>query len=259
MNRRLLILVSVLVLVLSIAGASRAEVDKIGNLRVHFDAGIAPRALPRERLAPVSVRVRGSIATTDGSHPPALQSLELDLNRNGRISSRGLPTCTGPLLQSTSTAQAKDRCGSALVGHGSFRAVVALGSEVPAAGEILAFNSRRHGRPALLLHFFASVPVRFTLVVPLVIGHQEDGAFGTVLRARVPKIGGGRGSITEIDLTLGRRYSAGGESRSYASAACSAPAGFTLVPFPLVRAKLRFESHRPIQMVLSEICKVRGG
>jgi hypothetical protein len=128
---------------------------------------------------------------------------------------------------------------------------------VPSAGKILAFNGRRAGKPALLFHFFGGAPVRFTLVVPLRIGHRQEGEFGTVLRARIPKLANGFGSITKIDVTLGRRWTFAGERRSYLSASCSAPADFTAVPFTFARAKFRFEDHRAIRSTLIQACRVR--
>jgi hypothetical protein len=135
--------------------------------------------------------------------------------------------------------------------------VVALGKEIPTGGKILAFNSRLHGKEALILHLFAGVPVRFTLVVPLTIGHLKEGQFGTILRAKIPRLAGGLGSVTQIDLTVGRRYSSGGKRHSYVSAACGAPTGFTEVPFPFARGTFRFEGHEEIQETLSKFCRVR--
>jgi len=257
MRRRLAIPLLVVLFSLAVGAASKAEVEQVENLRVTFNADFAPHDLPRQRPAPVKVEIQGQIATTDGTHPPALRWLEVELHRSGRLFSKGLPICSAPLLQSTSTETALARCRPALVGRGSFRADVLLGREVAAIGKILAFNSRRDGKRSLLLHLFAAVPVRFTLVVPLVIGHRSDGQFGTVLRAKIPKLGGGLGSITQIELTIGRRYSFRGERRSYASAACGAPAGFPGAVFPFVRARFRFEAHREIRTTLVRDCRVR--
>lgn len=258
MHRRLALPLLITILALSWGAASQAEIKQEGNVRVTFDAKFAPRTLPRHRPAPVKVEVQGAIATTDGSHPPSLRWLEIAIHRSGRLFTRGLPTCSAPILQSTSSEVALERCAPARVGRGSFRADVALGGrEVPATGTILAFNSRRAGQPSLLLHLFASVPVRFTLVVPLRIGHREEGEFGTVLRARIPKLGAGLGSITKIELEIGRRYSFGGKRRSYVSAACGAPAGLPGAIFRFARGSFRFEGHREIRIPILRDCLVR--
>jgi hypothetical protein len=259
MRRGLPIFALVLLLAMSAAAVTRAVVQKEGNLLVHFDAEFSPHSLPRQTPAPIQVTIKGAVSTTDGSHPPPLEVLEIALNRNGRLYTKGLPSCSPSRLQSTSTSEARSRCGSALVGHGSFRAEVELGTNNPVAadGEILAFNGRLQGKPGLLLHFFGGAPVRFTLVVPLRIGHRRDGEFGTVLRTRIPRLANGFGSITQIELSLGRRWRFAGKPRSYLSAACSAPVGFPEVPFTFASANFRFEGHREINSKLEKVCRVR--
>jgi hypothetical protein len=259
MRQRLPLFALVALLLLSAAAVGHAAVAKRGNVIVHFDADFSPHALPRQASAPIAVSIKGAVSTTDGSHPPPLKSLEIKLNRNGLLYTKGLPRCSPALVQSTSTNEAKSRCGAALVGHGSFTADIALGTTKPvtATGAVLAFNGRRAGKPALLLHFFGGVPVRFTLVVPLRIVHRADGEFGTVLRTRIPKLANGFGSITQLDLTLKRRWFYAGARRSYLSAACSAPEGFTAVPFPFAEANFRFEGHPKINSTLEKVCRVR--
>jgi hypothetical protein len=257
MRLRLAIPALVALLCFGWGAISSAEVSQSENIRVTFDADFAPHALPRQQPAPIKVRIEGKIATTDGTHPPALRRLEIAMHRSGRLFSKGLPTCSAPLLQSTDTKNAMDRCGSALVGRGNFRADVTLGREVLATGRIRAFNSRQNGKQSLLLHLFAAVPVRFTLVVPLTIGQRREGQFGTVLRARVPKLGAGLGSITQIQLAIGREYTYRGKRRSYASAACGAPPALPGAVFPFARASFHFEAHRDVRMQLIQDCTVR--
>jgi hypothetical protein len=258
MRHRFLIPVLIALLAFSATTAfGSVRVIKDG-LELTFNADFAPHALPRDHAAPVSVKVSGRIATTDGSHPPPLRWMEVAIHRNGRLSTKGLPVCSAPVLQSTSSEAAMERCGPALVGRGSFRADVQLGKEILATGKILAFNSRRHGKPALVMHLFAGVPVRFTLVVPLTIGRPKTGRFGTILRAKTPRLGGGLGSVTEINLTIDRRYTYAGKRRSYVSAACEAPGDFTVVPFVFARGTFRFEGHSEISENLEQTCRVRG-
>lgn len=256
MRLRAVIPLAIAIVVLAFGAASRAEVEQRENLRVSFNADFAPRALPRMKPAPVKVHIEGKIATTDGSHPPPLRWLEVEIHRNGKLSGEGLPVCPPSSLQSTSTQTALARCRRSLVGHGSFRAEVDLGRNVFASGEILAFRSKRGGREVLLMHLFASVPVRFTLIVPLTIGNRKEGQFGTVMRARIPRIGG-IVSVTEIGLNIGRRYTYAGKRRSYVSAACSAPAGANLAVFPFARGRFRFEGHKEICTTLVRNCSVR--
>lgn len=256
--RRRLGIPLLLTAVLLAGGAARAESFQEGSLRVDFDGDFAPHALPRDRPVPVTVSVHGSIGTTDGSHPPPLRRLEIGLNDHGHLTTRGLPTCATSLLQSTTTATALARCRPALVGKGTFRADVELDQEgLPAKGEVLVFNSRRGGRPALALQIYGTVPVQATFVLPLTIARRQHGEFGTVLSARVPRLAGGLGSIAEIALRIGRGYRHRGERLSLISASCAAPAGFDLAIFTFAKGTLTFADGRRLQIALTRDCRVR--
>ena len=259
MHRRLIAAVSLAALALLGTSLAQAELVQTGNLRISFSGGFTPHSLPRDRPAPVTVTVKGAIGTTDGSHPPALTRFEIALNRNGQLSTVGLPACTEPLLQATSSETARERCGTALVGSGTFRADVQFPTitPVPATGRMLAFYGKKGGQPAILLHLYGTAPVRTTFVLALTISHNPVGKFGTVFSARIPTLAGGVGSVTEIDMKIGRTYSYKGKRRSFISASCAAPAGFPGAIFSLARGTFTFADGRTIQTVLSRDCRVR--
>jgi hypothetical protein len=259
MPRRLVIPTLLAIAALLGAGVAQGELSQKGNLRISFDGSFSPRSLPRDRPAPVSVSVEGSIETTDGSHPPAVRRIEIALNRNGHLSTVGLPICTSPLLQSTSTQTALEHCRPALVGRGHFGADVKFPSQnpFPAHGTILAFNGKQGGEPALLLHLYGTTPVQATFVLPLKISRNGKGQFGTVLAANIPTLAGGLGSVTDIDLKIGRNYTYRGQPRSYISASCDAPAGFPGAVFPLAKGSFYFADGRMLDTTLSRDCHVR--
>jgi hypothetical protein len=257
--RRLLIPFSAVLACLLGAGLAQAELSQDGNLRISFGGGFAPRALPRERPAPVTVHIKGAISTTDGSHPPALRRIEIALNREGRLSTQGLPPCSAARLQATSTRTALERCRSSLVGRGHFDADVEFPTVTPfpAAGTMLAFYGRGDGAPVLLLHLYGTAPVRTTFVLPLKISHRPRGRFGTILSGEIPILAGGVGSVTEIDLEIGRNYRFHGQRRSFISARCAAPAGFPGTVFSLARGSFFFVGGKQIDTTLSRDCRVR--
>jgi len=259
MRRHLVPIAVVVIVTLAAASATLGEPARVGNLQISFDGSFTPHSLPRDREVPVEVTVKGRIGTTDGSHPPALRRLEIALNRAGRFSTKGLPICDSSQLQSSTTESALAICGPALIGRGRFGATLGFNpGNVPVGGTALAFNSRHAGKPALLLHFYANVPVQATFVLPMTIDRPSRGDFGTVFSARVPKLAGGLGSITDLTLTVGRRYNDGDARRSVVSAACAAPSGFPGAIFPFARASFHFVRGQEVVITLTRSCRVRG-
>jgi hypothetical protein len=260
LRRRIAISALFVLAVLLAAGVAKGELSQKGNVRISFQGGFTPKSLPREHPAPITVSVAGSIGTTDGTRPPALRQLRVELNRNGRISTRGLPVCTMPILQSTTSEGALARCRPALVGHGKFSAALEVGGKLsPVDGRILAFNGRFRGTPALLLHFYVGAPAQVTLVLPLAISHDAEGRFGTALTTQIPVLAGGGGSITRISLEIGRDYRFQGQERSFISASCAAPSGFPGAIFTFARGNFDFADGRTIVTTLTRDCKVRPG
>jgi hypothetical protein len=74
----------------------------------------------------------------------------------------------------------------------------------------------------------------------------------------VPKLAGGLGSITELQLKLGRRYSYKGKRRSFLSAACAAPDGFPGATFTFAHSVFTFSRDRTMSAFLSRSCQVRN-
>lgn len=255
------LVISALLLLLALTGAvaARGELIQQGGLRVHFDGQLRPRALPREHRAPVSVSLEGAVSTSDGTRPPQLREMTIAVNRAGVVSSTGLPTCSAPQLQQTSTEAALRVCRRALVGHGRFAASVDFPGAplIPARGEILAFNARIHGRPGMLLHLYGSSPVRAAFVLPFEISHHRQGRYGAVFSTRIPELASDLGYVTEIGMRIGRTYSYKGERRSFVSASCAAPAGFSTASFPLARATFSFANGQRLSTGLLRDCAVR--
>jgi hypothetical protein len=257
--RRLGLSLAVVLPLLALAAAAHAIWVQEGNLRVSFEGSVAPRALPRDHPAPVTVRIDSSIGTTDGSRPPRLSRMSVAVNRAGRLSLAGLPACPVGALEQRSTEAALAACRPALIGHGAFDAEVDFSNTplIPAHGRALAFNGRVGGKPALLLHIYIATPVRVAIVLPFRITRHAGGKFGAVLSTRIPRIASDRGYVTAIRLTLGRRYTYRGQRRSVFSASCAAPAGFPGAIYELARATFSFDDGRQLSPSLTSDCRVR--
>jgi hypothetical protein len=249
----------VLLIAASLVAAAQGDPLQKESLRVKFDARIAPSSLPRERPAPVTLKLSGEIGTTDGSRPPALSELSVAFNRAGRLSLRGLPICAPNKIQQTTTEAALAACPGALVGHGSFGANVDFpgAPAIPAHGKVLVFNAHLHGHASLLLHLYGSSPVRAAFVLPFAVSHLAHGAFGVSLSAQIPKLASGLGYVTELKLAIGRRYGFAGQRRSVLSASCALPPGFTALPIDLAKARFSFDDGRKVTGDVGGECQVR--
>jgi hypothetical protein len=240
------------------AATASAELAQKGNLFVRFDGGISPRDLPRHSLAPIAVRIEGTIRVPPGQEPPALRRISVALNRSGRLSTRGLPRCRTHQIDSATTVKALEICGRALVGTGGITARTSF-PEQPThllRGEILLFNSVVGGRRAILAHIFQRDPAPITRIVVFNI-RRSRGALGTVISGRLPEVVSRNGYLKTISLQLQRRYRFRGRDRSYLSASCAAPAGFTVATFPFANTSMTFDDGRTLSSTLVRSCAVR--
>jgi hypothetical protein len=241
------------------ATIARGEISGEGGLFVSLGGGFTPRSLPRDRDVPVTVSLDGSIKTADGTQPPQLRRISFAVNRYGRLSTVGLPTCHPGLLESTDSQLALARCRNAIVGHGQFRANVQFPNRTPfpVHGRVLAFNGRAHGRPAILLHIHGSNPVEVTVVLTFTIRHPSKGKFGTVLSTRIPRLASDLGYVTDISLVFNREYRYRGRQYSFLSARCAAPSGFPGAIFSFTRGTFTFADGKQIVTTLTRDCVVR--
>jgi hypothetical protein len=206
-----------------LGGIADGAMVRVGTLVLHADGGFEPRLLPKHEFAPIHFQGYGEVSTTDGSQPPALQHVELDFDRDGRLTTAGLPSCAPAKLESASPGLARTRCRGAMVGTGSIAAEVPLPGEgrIALTSKLTLFNGpRQAGGPTVILHAQAPAPVSETYVVTIPI-ERRRGAYGYHVEFDIPPIAGGTGSLTYIDSKIGRRFRAGGVERSYVSARCS--------------------------------------
>lgn len=245
---------------LATAPLVEAELVERGDLFVRFSGGIAPTALPRDHLAPIAVRIEGTVKTLSGSAPPALRWISIEINRGGQIDTQGLPVCRRSRVEATSSRGALAACRSALVGEGSYVAGTAFPEQAsfPSQGRVVAFNSLDKGHPAILAHVYGAKPVPTTRIFFFRI-HRRRGTFGTTLTASLPPSINRYGYLKRISLNLFRVFHYRGRAHSYLSAACAAPAGFPGAVFPFARAAMAFEDGRKLASTLTRSCQVAGG
>lgn len=257
--KKALILIALSSFTLTLCSVAAGEVAQSGPLRVSFSGSINPRKLPRSGKAPIKVSVGTKITTTSTKKAPQLRTLEIAINKNGVFDTRGLPICPLDVLQPSTTSEALQNCRRSLVGEGLFEAKVLLKgqSSFPSKGKLYAFNSRIHGRPAILAHVYGTqpAPASFTLIFEV---RKAKGTFGTVLISNLPEVTADSGYVTGLSMTLGKTFSAHGQRHSYVSAGCPAPKGFPGAVFPFAKATLAFDGGRRVSEVLTRSCAARG-
>ncbi|WP_300747632.1 hypothetical protein, partial [Pseudomonas sp.] len=116
-NRSIVLLLALLA-PLTIVATSFATVVQEGNLRISISTRLSPYKLPRTGTAPIKAFIAGHVFTADGSVPPQLKRMDIEINRHGRIETEGLPVCPLSKIKATSTEKAIAACGEALVGSG---------------------------------------------------------------------------------------------------------------------------------------------
>jgi hypothetical protein len=220
---RLALLVSVpLVIAAGLAGAALAAPVIIGSLEVKIEARISPARLPKRRPTPITLKLKGQIATTDGSNVPPLKTLHLQFDKHGTIYTKGLPTCTVAKLQARNTPAALQACRPSLIGKGKATAEIYLPEQAPfsASGVMLIFNGPPKGRnPVLIIHVFADVPAPTTFVTTGVIA-KGHGKYGTSTSVQIPTIVGGQGSLTGFEAKIGKTWTYKGHKESLLHADC---------------------------------------
>jgi hypothetical protein len=209
-------------LLISAGIASAAASIESGPVSLHVNAQFQPRLLPKRSFAPVEFEGQLNIAGRGAPMPPTLERIVVDFDRDGRLSVAGLPTCAPETIISATVAEARRLCRGAIVGSGKIEADVGLPTGVVVARSPLTiFNGPPlGGHPTAVIHARTSVPSTqtYAIVVPI---EKRRGEFRYQATVDIPPLAAGLGAITRLDVKIGRRYSVGGQERSYVSARCS--------------------------------------
>jgi hypothetical protein len=219
------ILITGTILVAVCAGIATAKptIVIVGNLELKLDGGFKPTKLPKNKLAPIHLNVEGTINTVDGTHPPALNKVIVETDKNGTINAKGVPKCTVGKLVARETAAAEKACKPALVGAGSTNVEIQFAEQPKfiAESKLLAFNGGvKGGVTTILIHAFLKNPVSAAVVTTVKVTKIHHGPYGTKSIATIPVIAGGSGSVKEFKLELFRMFTYKGKRQGYLLAKC---------------------------------------
>lgn len=203
----------------SLAGGALVSVD---GIELRANGGFEPQVLPRHRYVPIEFEGFFDVAARGGGKPVRLDEAVIDFDRDGRLGTAGLPTCSPAFLEGVGVRTGRERCGGAVVGTGLVEAFIEIpgGGAVEGSAPLTIFNGPPlEGRPTAVLHTRMNVPEvqTFAILVPI---ERRRGGFRYRARLAIPEIAGGRGSLTRVEVEVGRRFASGGKQRSYVSARC---------------------------------------
>jgi hypothetical protein len=210
-------------LVLTLVGTASALRVRGGDLILIANGDFAPRSLPEDHDAPITIYGSGRFKTVSGELPAILQKIVIEFDRHGSVQTKGLPVCTEGKLALTTVPVARSNCPGAIVGKGFGRAVVQFTGQrrIPVSSPLTIFNGpRRHGNPTVFAHAYTDVPTATTFVVPIEIERINKGVYGYRTEAKIPKIAGGYGHPISGWLRIGRRWTHRGKRHSFVNARC---------------------------------------
>jgi hypothetical protein len=212
-------LVAVAVVAVGSSAAGSVPVEA-GNLPVHLEFSVRPRKLPRAKPQPVQVLLGDKYETEDGFHLPALEELELELDRHLVLDVTGVPVCRGGILHEQRLVP--EDCEDAVVGRGTIEAEVAH-PESPmytVAGELTIYNrGRKPGGADLVAYASFPAPITGAIFIPIKVRRTAVGRYRWKARFEIPKLAGGAGSITSYSMHLEKRiFSATCDGRMLAHA-----------------------------------------
>ena len=222
LRRYALVAVALVVMATAAVASGRGALVEYENLVLRADGAFEPRQLPRSSFAPIEFEGRARIASKDGSRPVALRQLVVDFDHDGRLSVAGLPRCPAERIAAATSAEARRLCRGAIVGEGRVAAVIGLASGlIEASSALTIFNGPPlEGHPSAVLHAHFTEPGTQTFAIPVPI-ERRRGQYRYRVSLELPPIAAGLGSLSLIEVEVGRRYRSGGVQRSYVSARCS--------------------------------------
>ncbi len=195
-----------------------------GNLKFTANGGFTPKGLSKTKPTPIALTAEGAISTLNGEHPPALQEVLLETDKNGSVNVKGFPTCRLGQLQSTDTAAAEKACGTALIGTGTTTVQVQFPEQNPinVNSKLLVFNGGESGgKTTFYIHAYFNAPITGAIVTTVKISKIHKGRFGLLADATIPKIAGGSGSVTKFSLKINKGIKYKGKTYNPLNAKCT--------------------------------------
>jgi len=205
----------------AIAGSTGAGITTPDGNTQSVGVLITPKKLGKKTYTAANLEATTKLTSTQPVPSPTVRVV-LDFDKNAKIFTKGIPTCNPAKLQNTSTEVAKQQCGKAIIGSGTAKALLPVGSTIYSINAaVTAFNGvPKGGKPVIILHTYSTTPIQTTLVLYGPVTNYNKEGYGPRLDLTVPLIAGGQGALTDFNVKISKKYKYKGQPVSFISAKC---------------------------------------
>jgi hypothetical protein len=202
----------VVLLALALSGSSEAEKPvtvAAGAPEPVFNGGVAPKALPRMKRAPVEIGISGKIENPPGrTYPPRLRDVIIEGDRAVALDVSKLPACSPDELRTTQNTEAAEAlCGTAIVARGTAVTGAVFPDErlISEKVKVVAFNGGdENGVTTFLIYAHLTIPAPTAIVATAKIRRVDNGIYALKALISIPQFGNGFGLTTAFDLVFER-------------------------------------------------------
>lgn len=178
------------------------------HLLFNFGGKVAPKQLPKHRMAPVAITIRGKVATDNGVQPSALREMTVLLDRSFALKATGLPTCKRSQLAHDYSAAVR-MCRASIIGTGAAHAEISSQQQGLIDLPLTLFNGGIHDHTTTLFILSSiAAPTPTSLLATVTLSKINMGRYGLQVVSRIPRIANGDGSLRDFTLRVKRLFSA---------------------------------------------------
>lgn len=208
-------LVWVLGLALAVGVASIAIGANVHTIK----AKVAPTTQKKRVFGPASFNfTTASTCQGDGCTLNAANRVRVYIDDDLKITTRGLAQCPPSRIEDTTTQQAKQRCGKALVGTGTAIAFIGGNPAAAVQGTGTTFNGPpKGGKPTLIVH--SRIEGLGSTVILEGVYTNGTGDIGPILDVHVPELPFGT-ALSSFQNKIHRAYTFKGKRLNYVTARC---------------------------------------
>ena len=192
-----------------IAVAAKPTVVQVGNLKLTFNGGFSPKALPKKQADADQPQRLGQDPDHRRQHTRRRsRNSSSKRTRTAASDAKGVPTCKQGKLEATTTASAEKACKPAIIGKGTTDVEVEFPEQapIPIKSKLLLFNGGvKGGKTTIFIHAYLTNPIAAAIVTTVKIQKHKNGRYGLKSVATIPKIAGGSGSVTDFNLTINKK------------------------------------------------------